>query len=76
MLFLTHQITLDLTRGVPSSHNAADEQGKVSLSHVDIHIHVKTAVDHTELLLMQIKTEQVIITVAEAVYTSDRDDES
>jgi DNA-repair protein XRCC2 len=75
MLFLTHQITLDLTRGVPSSHNAVDEQGKASLSHVDIRVHVKTAVDHTEFLLMQIKPEQVIITVAEAAYTSDRDEE-
>jgi hypothetical protein len=76
MLFLTHQITLDLTCGVPSSHNAVNEQGKVSLSHVDIRVHVKTAVDHTELLLMQIKPEQVIIIVAEASYTSDRDEES
>jgi hypothetical protein len=73
MLFLTHQITLDLTRGVPSSNNAVDEHGKTSLSHVDIRVHVKTAVDHTELLLMQIKPEQVIITVVD---TSDRDEES
>jgi hypothetical protein len=76
MLFLTHQITLDLTRGVPSSHNAVDEQGKSSLSHVDIRVHVKTAVDHTEFLLMQIKPEQVVITVAETAYTSDRNEES
>ena len=62
MHFLTHQITLDL----PSSHNVVDEQGKASLSHVDVRVHVKTAVDHTELLLMQINPEQVIITVAEA----------
>ncbi len=75
MHFLTHQITLDLTRGVPSSHNAVDEQGKAPLSHVDIHVHVKTAVDHTELLFMQIKPEQVIITVADAC-TSDREEES
>jgi len=66
MLFLTHQITLDL----PTSHNVVDEQGKTSLSHVDIRAHVKTAVDHTELLLMRINPEQVIITV------SDRDVES
>ena len=76
MLFLTHQITLDLTRGVPYSHNAVDEQGKASPSHVDIRVHVKTAVDHTELLLMQIKPEQVIIIVEEAPCTSDRDEES
>ena len=76
MLFLTHQITLDLTRGVPFSHNTVDEQGKTSMSHVDIRVHVKTAVDHTEFLLMQIKHEQVIITVAEATYTSDRNEES
>ncbi len=75
MHFLTHRITLDLTRGVPSSHNAVDEQGKASLSHVDIHVHVKTAVDHTEQLLMQIKPEQVIITLADAVHGSDREEE-
>lgn len=69
---LTHQITLDLTHVVPSSHNAVDEkeQRMASLSHADIHVHVKTAVDHTELLLMQINPEQVII------ITADRQEES
>ena len=64
---LTHQITLNLTHVVPSSHNAVDEkeQRMASLSHADIHVHVKTAVDHTELLLMQINPEQVIITTAD-----------
>jgi DNA-repair protein XRCC2 len=76
-LFLTHQITLDLTRVVPSSHSAVDEQRIASLpvTHVDIHVHVKTAVDHTELLLMKINPEQVIITMADTAYTSDREEE-
>jgi DNA-repair protein XRCC2 len=71
--FLTHQITLDLTRILPSSHS--EEQRIASLTHVDIHVHVKTAVDHTELLLMQINPEQVIITMADTAYTSNRDRE-
>ena len=74
--FLTHQITLDLTCIVPSSRNAVDEQRIASLTHVDIHVHVKTAVDHTELLHMQITPEQVIITTADTAYTSDREEES
>jgi DNA-repair protein XRCC2 len=72
-LCLTHQITLDLTSVVHSSHSAVDEQRTASLpvTHVDIHVHVKTAVDHTELLFMQINPEQVIITTADTTNTSD-----
>jgi DNA-repair protein XRCC2 len=73
MPFLTHQITLDLTRIIPSSHS--EEQRIASLTHVDIRVHVKTAVDHTELLLMQINPERVIITMADTAYTSNRDRE-
>lgn len=73
---LTHQISLDLTPVVPSSHKVVDEQRIASLTNVDIHVHVKTAVDHTELLLMQINPEQIIITMADTAYTSDRQEGS
>lgn len=74
-LFLTHQITLDLTRVVPSSHSAADEQRSTSLGRqVDIHVHVKTAVDHAELL-MQIHPEQVIITAPDVAYATDSEEQ-
>jgi DNA-repair protein XRCC2 len=76
-LSLTHQITLDLTRVVPSSHSAVDEQTTASLpvTRVDVHVHVKTAVDHSELLSMQINPEQVIITTPDTAYTSEREEE-
>ncbi|KAI9457729.1 hypothetical protein F5148DRAFT_341255 [Russula earlei] len=64
--FLTHQITLDLIRIVPPSHNAANEQEMSSLpQHLDIHVHVKTAINHTELLHMQINSQQVLITISD-----------
>lgn len=69
--FLTHQITLDLARVVPSSHNA--EQGMVSLvRHIDVHVHVKTAaVIHAELLHMHISPEHVNVTMADVAYDID-----
>jgi len=61
-LSLTYQITLDLIRVVPSSHTAADKQWISSLTpQVDVHVHVKTALNHTELLRMQINHERVVI---------------
>jgi hypothetical protein len=67
----THQITLELVRTVPSSHNA--EQGMVSLvRHIDVHVRVKTtAVIHTELLHMQISPEHVNITMADVAHDID-----
>ncbi|KAH9985403.1 hypothetical protein BJV74DRAFT_886278 [Russula compacta] len=74
-LFLTHQITLDLTRVVPFSHSAADEQRSTSFGRqVDIHVHVKTAVDHADLL-MQIHPEQVIITVPDIPYATGSEEQ-
>jgi DNA-repair protein XRCC2 len=67
--FLTHQITLNLTRVEPSSDSAAYEQGMLTLArHIDIHVHVKTAVNRNELLHMQINPEQVIITMADVAH--------
>jgi len=70
-LFLTHQITLNLARAVPSSHNA--EQGMVPLvRHIDVHVRVKTtAVIHAELLHMQISPEHVNITMADVAHDID-----
>lgn len=69
--FLTHQITSDLARVVPSSHRA--EQGMVSLvRHIDVHVHVKTTgVIHAELLHMQISPEHVSITMADVAHDVD-----
>ena len=71
----TYQITLDLIRVVPSSHTAADKQWISSLTpQVDVHVRVKTALNHTELLHMQINHEQVI-TMTDALHTSDNEEE-
>ena len=69
--FLTHQITLNLARVVPSSHYA--EQGMASLvRHIDAHVRVKTtAVIHAELLHMQISPEHVNITMADVAHDID-----
>jgi DNA-repair protein XRCC2 len=70
--FLTHQVTLDLTRTVPSSHSATEEQGIASLArHVDIHVRAKATVNHTELLHMQINPERVTIAMADVANTAD-----
>jgi len=72
----THQITLDLTRGVPSSHTAEDKERIVSLErHIDIHVQVKSAVDHAELLHMQINPEQVIITMSDVADVPDNEEQ-
>jgi hypothetical protein len=55
--------------------HCGDKKDSVPDTHIDIHVHVKTAVDHTELLLMQINPEQVIITMADVAYTSNRQEE-
>ncbi|KAI0307760.1 hypothetical protein B0F90DRAFT_1676958 [Multifurca ochricompacta] len=72
-LSLTHRVTLNLARVVPFPDSMAannDEQWMASLRrYVDIHVHVKTAVDHAELLLMRISSEQVVITIADDTHT-------
>jgi hypothetical protein len=72
---LTHQISLNLARVVPSLHSVKDEQRTVSLvRRVDIDVQVKTGADHAESLLMQISPEQVIIMPDDA-YAPDNDEE-
>jgi len=72
----TCQITLDLIRVVPSSHTAAGKRWISSLTpHVDVHVHVKTALNHTEHLHMQIDHERVIITTTDVSHTSDNEEE-
>jgi hypothetical protein len=74
-LFLTHQITLNLVRVVPSPYSVKDEQRTPCLTRrVDIHVQVKTGVDHAESLLMQIKPEQVVI-MPDFAYSPDNEEE-
>ena len=74
--FLTRQIILDLTCVVPSSYNVVDEQGMVPPArHISIHVHTKTAVNHIELLHMQINPEQVIITMADVTHDTDSEEQ-
>jgi len=69
-IFLTHQITLSPTRASPLPHNVAasgDENAQHMsslLRHVDILAHVKAAADQSELLVMQITQDQIVITMA------------
>jgi DNA-repair protein XRCC2 len=75
--FLTHQITLTSTHVEPSSDRTAYEQGMVTLArHINIHVHVKTAVNHNELLHMQINPEQVIITTVDVANAVDSEEQS
>jgi len=56
-----------------SSDSVANEQGVTLPRHIDVHVHIKTAVNRNELELlhMQITPEQVIITMADVAYTAD-----
>jgi DNA-repair protein XRCC2 len=72
--FLTHRINLNLARVVPSPHNVKDEKRNASLTRrIDVHVQIKTGVDHVESLLMQINSDQVVIIMTHDASNSDDD---